>query len=104
MAWFSQLSPDLVPLAGLYRKSQLKPEATAALAEIWNSTVMAEDLNKVLSRYFREPEDGGNPTQDLFIVGFADYNLVELLGTAQRCNFLVLVLKRPFILFLVKML
>ena len=87
MAWFSQLSPDLVPLAGLYRKSQLKPEATAALAEIWNSTVMAEDLNKVLSRYFREPEDGGNPTQDLFIVGFADYN--DALDTSLHKEFLL---------------
>lgn len=87
MAWFSTLDVSLVPLSGTYRKSQLRPESVEALAETWNSTVMAEDLNAVLTEYFREPSDGGNPTQDFFVVGFADYN--EALDTSLHKEFLL---------------
>jgi hypothetical protein len=87
MAWFSTLSVELVPLSGLYRKSQLSPESIEALAESWNNTVMAEDLRDVLAEYFKEPEDGGNPTQDFFVVGFSDYN--EALDTSLHKEFLL---------------
>lgn len=87
MAWFSTLDVSLVPLAGTYRKSQLKPEAVEALAEAWNNTVMAEDLNSVLTEYFKEPSDGGNPTQDFFVAGFSDYN--EALDTTLHKEFLL---------------
>eukprot|EP00573_Skeletonema_grethae_P003344 CAMPEP_0201690996 /NCGR_PEP_ID=MMETSP0578-20130828/4272_1 /ASSEMBLY_ACC=CAM_ASM_000663 /TAXON_ID=267565 /ORGANISM="Skeletonema grethea, Strain CCMP 1804" /LENGTH=1068 /DNA_ID=CAMNT_0048176103 /DNA_START=182 /DNA_END=3388 /DNA_ORIENTATION=+ len=87
MVWFSQLSVNLVPLAGTYRKSQTKPEAMEALAKIWNNTVMAEDLNAVITEYFKEPSEGGNPTQDFFVVGFSDYN--DALHTSLHKEFLL---------------
>ena len=72
--WLSELSVGLVPLAGTYRKSQLTEEAIDALAETWNNTVMAEDLHGVLVEYFKSEEEGGNSVQDLFIIGFPQYN------------------------------
>jgi len=87
MAWFSELDVNLVPLGGTYRKSQTTPEAMEALAETWNNTVMAEDLNAVLLEYFKEPADGGNPTQDFFVVGFSEYN--EALHTSLHKEFLL---------------
>lgn len=87
MTWLSTLAVNLVPLAGTYRRSQTTPEAVEELAKIWNNTVMAEDLNAVLTEYFKEPSDGGNPTQDFFVVGFSDYN--EALDTSLHKEFLL---------------
>ena len=87
MAWFSTLDVNLVPLAGTYRKSQTKPEAMDTLAKVWNNTVLAEDLNGVITEYFKEPSEGGNPTQDFFVVGFSDYN--DALHTSLHTEFLL---------------
>jgi len=73
-AWFSELPVGEIPLAGTYRRSQLTESALDALIEQWNNTILAEDLHAVLNEYFKEEGDGGNPVQDLFIVGFTDYN------------------------------
>ena len=72
--WLSEMPVGEVPLAGIYRKSQLTDEAIEELAKHWNNTVMAEDLHSVLVEYFRSEEEGGNPAQDLFIIGFPQYN------------------------------
>lgn len=87
MTWLSTLEVNLLPLAGTYRRSQTTPEAVEALAKAWNNTVMADDLNAVLVEYFKEPSDGGNPTQDFFVVGFSDYN--EALDTSLHKEFLL---------------
>lgn len=78
--WLSTLPVGEVPLAGTYRKSQLTDEAIDELAAYWNNTVMAQDLHAVLTEYFKSEDEGGNVVQDLFIVGFPDYN--EVLDTA----------------------
>mmetsp|Transcript_1938 Transcript_1938/g.3691 ORF Transcript_1938/g.3691 Transcript_1938/m.3691 type:complete len:1102 (-) Transcript_1938:147-3452(-) len=72
--WLSTLPVGEVPLAGTYRKSQLTDEAIDELAEQWNNTVMAQDLHDVLDEYFKSEEEGGNVVQDLFIIGFSQYN------------------------------
>jgi len=71
-------------LSGMYRKSQLTDEATEQLAEQWNNTIMAQDLHDVLDEYFKE---GGNTVQDLFIVGFPQYN--DALDTELHSNFIL---------------
>jgi len=85
--WLSTLPAGEVPLSGVYRKSQLTDEATAQLAEQWNNTVMAQDLNDVLLEYFKDEEEGGNAVQDLFLVGFPQYNAA--LDTALHTNFIL---------------
>lgn len=85
--WLSTLPVGDVPLAGTYRKSQLTPESITALAEHWNSTVMAEDLHDVLEEYFRSEEEGGNPVQDLFIKGAPDY--MDVLDVALHEEFIL---------------
>jgi hypothetical protein len=72
--WFSELPVGDIPLSGVYRKSQTEPEAIEELAIEWNNTVMANDLGDVLTEYFRSESEGGNPVQDLFIMGFSSYN------------------------------
>jgi hypothetical protein len=85
--WLSTLPVGEVPLAGTYRKSQLTDEAIAELAAHWNNTVMANDLHDVLTEYFKSEEEGGNVVQDLFIVGFPEYN--EALDTALHKNLIL---------------
>jgi hypothetical protein len=85
--WLSTLPVGDVPLAGTYRKSQLTPESITALAEYWNNTVMAQDLHDVLKEYFRSEEEGGNPVQDLFIIGASDY--MDVLDVALHENFIL---------------
>lgn len=72
--WFSELPVGEIPLSGVYRKSQTEPEAIEELATLWNNTVMANDLGDVLTEYFKSESEGGNPVQDLFIMGFQQYN------------------------------
>lgn len=72
--WFAELPVGDIPLSGVYRKSQIEPEAIQELAELWNNTVMANDLGDVLHQYFKSEAEGGNPVQDLFIIGFPQYN------------------------------
>jgi len=84
--WLSTLPVGDVPLAGVYRKSQLTKEAIDDLAESWNR-VMADDLDEVLEEYFKSDEEGGNTVQDLFIVGFNEYN--DALDTALHQNLIL---------------
>jgi hypothetical protein len=72
--WFAELPVGEIPLSGVYRRSQLSDEAIDLLGEQWNNTVMADDLGNVLKEYFRTEKEGGNPVQDLFIIGFPQYN------------------------------
>lgn len=72
--WLSTLPVGEVPLAGTYRKSQLDDNAIDELAKNWDNRVMAEDLHTVLDQYFQSEEEGGNVVQDLFIIGFSQYN------------------------------
>jgi len=72
--WLSTLPVGEVPLAGTYRKSQLTDDAIDALAEQWDNPVMAQDLHDVLEEYFKSEDEGGNVVQDLFIIGFGEYN------------------------------
>lgn len=85
--WLSTLPVGDVPLAGTYRKSQLNPESITMLAEHWNNTVMAQDMHDVLEEYFRNEEEGGNPVQDLFIIGAPDY--MDVLDVALHENFIL---------------
>ena len=85
--WLSTLLIGQVPLAGVYRKSQLNPEAESSTAKEWNNTVMAADLTAVLDKYFTSEEEGGNTVQDLFIIGFADYN--DALNTELHKNLIM---------------
>lgn len=85
--WLAEMPVGEVPLAGIYRKSQLTDEAIEDLATLWNNTVMAEDLNDVLVEYFKSEEEGGNSVQDLFIIGFPSYN--EALDTELHKNLIL---------------
>mmetsp|Transcript_17039 Transcript_17039/g.27534 ORF Transcript_17039/g.27534 Transcript_17039/m.27534 type:complete len:581 (-) Transcript_17039:161-1903(-) len=48
---------------------------------------MAQDLHDVLDEYFRSEEEGGNTVQDLFIIGFSEYN--EALDTELHKNLIL---------------
>ena len=85
--WLSTLPVGEVPLAGVYRQSQLTDEAIDLLAEEWNNTIMAEDLHDVLVQYFKSEEEGGNVVQDLFIDGFSEYN--DALNTELHKNLIL---------------
>lgn len=85
--WLSTLPVGVVPLAGTYRQSQLSEEAKARQAANFNSTVMADDLHEVLGYYFMSEEDGGNVVQDLFIIGFSEYN--DALNTELHKNLIM---------------
>lgn len=85
--WLSTLPVGQVPLAGVYRKSHLTDEAIDDLSKLWNNTVMAEDLHDVLDEYFKSEEEGGNVVQDLFIIGFDDYN--DALDTELHTNLIL---------------
>lgn len=85
--WLSTLPVGDVPLAGIYRKSQVTPEAIDELSGYWNNTVMAQDLNDVLQEYFKREDEGGNPVQDLFVIGGPDYN--DVLDMELHENFIL---------------
>eukprot|EP00585_Thalassiosira_rotula_P013292 CAMPEP_0196129898 /NCGR_PEP_ID=MMETSP0910-20130528/451_1 /TAXON_ID=49265 /ORGANISM="Thalassiosira rotula, Strain GSO102" /LENGTH=1075 /DNA_ID=CAMNT_0041389097 /DNA_START=439 /DNA_END=3666 /DNA_ORIENTATION=- len=85
--WLATLPVGEVPLAGTYRKSQLTDEAIGRLAEQWDNPVMAQDLHDLLLEYFRSEEEGGNTVQDLFIIGFSEYN--EALDTELHKNLIL---------------
>ncbi|KAL3802961.1 hypothetical protein HJC23_011584 [Cyclotella cryptica] len=72
--WFAELPVGDIPLSGVYRKSQLEPEAIEELGDLWNNTIVANDLGDVLGELFKSETEGGNPVQDLFIIGFPQYN------------------------------
>jgi hypothetical protein len=48
---------------------------------------MGDDLFALLERYFESDEEGGNPAQDLLIVGFSSY--MNKLKTRILTNFLL---------------
>lgn len=85
--WLSTLNVGDVPLAGTYRKSQLTSQSINDLAEHWNNTVMAQDMHDVLMEYFKNEQEGGNPVQDLFIIGAPDY--MDVLDVALHENFIL---------------
>mmetsp|Transcript_29112 Transcript_29112/g.58129 ORF Transcript_29112/g.58129 Transcript_29112/m.58129 type:complete len:1070 (-) Transcript_29112:185-3394(-) len=85
--WLAELPVGNIPLSGVYRRSQLTDEATQELAEMLNNTVMADDLHDVLVHYFKNDDEGGNQVQDLFIIGFDDYN--DALDTELHQNLIM---------------
>ena len=85
--WLSTLPVGVVPLSGIYRKSQVTPEGIDELSGYWNNTVMAQDLIDVLTEYFKSEEEGGNPVQDLFIIGGPDYD--DVLDKELHENFIL---------------
>merc|ERR1711959_725510 len=71
--WVSELPITKLPMAGAYRKSQLKDEQRDVLRDDGWPEVMIDDLFELLDHYFEEEQDGGNPAQDLLTLGFAEY-------------------------------
>ena len=73
-AWLSELPVTALPLSGQYRKSQLNSEAREELLREgdWPEQ-MVDDLFALLGEYFRNQEEGGNPVQDLLMLGFPEY-------------------------------
>uniref|UniRef100_A0A7S1YFW9 Guanylate cyclase n=2 Tax=Grammatophora oceanica TaxID=210454 RepID=A0A7S1YFW9_9STRA len=71
--WLSELPATQLPLSGQYRKSHLSSEAKEELKEEGWPDQAADDLFDVLGAYFRSEENGGNPVQDLLMLGFREY-------------------------------
>lgn len=72
--WLADLPVDKLPLSGQYRKSHLNSEAREELlrdAE-WPEQAV-DDLLQLLHQYFRSETEGGNPVQDLLMLGFSEY-------------------------------
>lgn len=72
--WLSELPETALPLSGSYRKSHLNDEHRVELTENagWPSQ-MVDDLFDLLNVYFKGEEEGGNPVQDLLMLGFPEY-------------------------------
>lgn len=71
--WLSELPVTMLPLSGQYRRSHLMDDQAEVLRNASWPQVMVDDLFDVLGRYFRDEDEGGNPAQDLLLVGFDDY-------------------------------
>ena len=71
--WLSELPATQLPLSGQYRQSHLNEDAKGELlAEGWPAQAV-DDIFDVLGSYFRTEEEGGNPVQDLLMLGFREY-------------------------------
>ena len=72
--WLSELPVTELPLSGQYRKSHLGEEHRENLINNagWPEQ-MVDDIFDVLGEYFLSEEEGGNPVQDLLMLGFPDY-------------------------------
>lgn len=86
-AWMSELPVSKLPLSGQYRKSHLNKESRDELVnnEGW-SEQSADDLLTLLGYYFKGEDEGGNPAQDLLVLGFSDY--MDALDEELHTNFL----------------
>ena len=73
-AWLSELPVTKLPLSGQYRKSHLSDESRQDLVEKggWPDQAV-DDLFALLDTYFKPEDEGGNPSQDLLMLGFPDY-------------------------------
>jgi len=71
--WLSELPATQLPLSGQYRQSHLNEESRAELeGEGWPAQAV-DDLFQVLGTYFKSEDQGGNPVQDLLMLGFPEY-------------------------------
>jgi len=72
--WLSELPVTHLPLSGQYRKSHLDEEAREQLISTggWPEQ-MVDDLFDMLGEYFKGEDEGGNPVQDLLMLGFPEY-------------------------------
>mmetsp|Transcript_19961 Transcript_19961/g.25912 ORF Transcript_19961/g.25912 Transcript_19961/m.25912 type:complete len:1073 (-) Transcript_19961:150-3368(-) len=66
--WLSQLPPVELPLAGVYRQSQIDSESDDIGGDNWPATAR-DDLRSVLNSYF----NSNNAAQDMLIPGYAGY-------------------------------
>jgi len=71
--WLAELPITKLPLSGQYRKSQLNEKSGKVLLDDGWPQVMVDDLFNVLGEYFKDEDEGGNPVQDLLMVGFSKY-------------------------------
>jgi hypothetical protein len=72
--WFSSLPVTVLPLSGQYRRSHLDEAQREVLSDGGWPAEMIDDLFDVLNFYFADDEtEGGNPVQDLLIIGFSEY-------------------------------
>ncbi|CAK0876943.1 unnamed protein product [Prorocentrum cordatum] len=86
--WLANLPPSSVPLSGLYRRSQLTPEAQDEMVQNGMPEQVAIDLVQLLQFLFRDDEtEGANNVQDLLVLGFAEY--MNAFGTRIYDEFLL---------------
>ena len=85
--WLSELPVTELPLSGQYRKSHLDEEHREDLMSNagWPEQ-MVDDIFDLLGKYFLSEEEGGNPVQDLLMLGFPDY--MGALNDELHTNFL----------------
>lgn len=74
--WLSELPATQLPLSGQYRQSHLTEESKSGLLEEGWPRQAVDDLFGVLGSYFKSEEEGGNPVQDLLMLGFQEYMAV----------------------------
>ncbi|CAB9529621.1 activated protein kinase catalytic subunit alpha-1 [Seminavis robusta] len=72
--WLSELPETALPLSGQYRKSHLNEEHREVLTDEagWPNQ-MVDDIFNLLGKYFKSEDEGGNPVQDLLMLGFPEY-------------------------------
>lgn len=72
--WLADLPVTQLPLSGQYRKSHLNEEGRQELLVGGNwPEQMVDDSFLMLEQYFKSEEEGGNPAQDLLMLGFPEY-------------------------------
>jgi len=74
--WLSELPATQLPLSGQYRQSHLGEESKDELLQEGWPNQAVDDLFEVLGAYFKSENDGGNPVQDLLMLGFQEYMAV----------------------------
>jgi len=74
--WLSELPATQLPLSGQYRKSHLNEESKDELLQEGWPNQAVDDLFDVLGAYFKSEDEGGNPVQDLLMLGFSEYMAV----------------------------
>ena len=85
--WLSELPVTELPLSGQYRKSHLDEEHREDLmANAGWPEQMVDDIFDLLGKYFLSEDEGGNPVQDLLMLGFPDY--MGALNEELHTNFL----------------
>jgi serine/threonine protein kinase len=73
-AWLSELPVTMLPLSGQYRKSHLNEQGREEFLKdsAWPKQ-MVDDLFALLGEYFASEDEGGNPAQDLLLLGYSEY-------------------------------